>query len=185
MVSKLPITLELARYEDAARLALMARHLVEAGLPWSWTTPRIVQQLRRRDTVVVVARTGKRRVVGFAILRCGFENAHLLLLAVKPGYRRQGIGQQLLAWVEHTARTAGVARIHLEVRATNREAQTFYAALGYRMVERVPGYYQRREAALKLVHYLRLVDPDLVPRLDLEALFSSGSAGSAGPANPS
>ena len=55
---------------------------------------------------------------------------------------------------------AGLARIVLEVRADNAGARAFYQRLGYRTLERVPGYYGGREAA---VHGARAVIDPAVP----------------------
>ena len=38
-------------------------------------------------------------VVGFAVMEFYDEHAHLSLLAVAPGYQRQGIGKQLVEWL--------------------------------------------------------------------------------------
>ena len=42
-------------------------------------------------------------------------------------------------------------RVRLEVRGSNSPAQSFYHRSGYRLVGRIPGYYDRRETALVLV----------------------------------
>ncbi len=70
-------------------------------------------------------------------------HAHLNLLAVQPGYQRQGIGRQLLEWLEASARTAGIFTVHLELRANNDGARAFYEKLGYREVGRKRGLLRR------------------------------------------
>jgi ribosomal-protein-alanine N-acetyltransferase len=79
------------------------------------------------------------------------DTAHLNLLAVAAAHRRRGIGRRLVAWLEATALTAGTFTIALELRAGNEGARAFYAALGYRELARVPGYYQGRESAIRMV----------------------------------
>jgi ribosomal-protein-alanine N-acetyltransferase len=83
------------------------------------------------------------------------EDAHLLLLAVSPPYQRRGVGGRLLAWLEKSARVAGIGRIHLEVRAENQEAQSFYKALGFNQERLIPGYYNGKDAAARMVKNLR------------------------------
>jgi ribosomal-protein-alanine N-acetyltransferase len=150
----LDVNLELAKPSDAERIASMSRTLIEAGLGWRWTSTRIHRQIRSPDTLVLVART-EISIIGFAIMHFLTEDAHLLLLAVSPPYQRRGTGRRLLTWLEKSARVAGIASIHLEVRAVNLEAQSFYRALGFRQLRLVPGYYNGREAAVRMIKNLR------------------------------
>ncbi len=144
----LPVQIALARRGDATRLAAMSRRLVEAGLDPSWTEQRIERQRQNPDSVVLVARVAG-TIGGFAIMQYGDEAAHLNLLAVEKVHQRHGVGRALVAWLEHTARGAGVFRVRLEIRAGNAVARQFYAALGYAERGWVAGYYQRQEDALR------------------------------------
>jgi [ribosomal protein S18]-alanine N-acetyltransferase len=74
----------------------------------------------------------------------------LNLLAVAPEHRRQGLGRQLMDWLTGTAIEAGVFRINLELRTHNEQARTFYECLGFDQLGIVQGYYQGREAALRM-----------------------------------
>jgi ribosomal-protein-alanine N-acetyltransferase len=143
------LTLRLARPAEAAAIARLSRDLIEYGLPWRWTPARIAVSIRAPDTNVLVARV-RRKIAGFAIMRYRDDDAHLDLLAVVPGYRRLGIASQLLLWLEECASVAGIFNVALEVRAENKEAQTFYARMGYRQLAELPGYYQGVETALRL-----------------------------------
>jgi ribosomal protein S18 acetylase RimI-like enzyme len=100
---------------------------------------------------------------GFAILEFGDERAHLVLLAVRPSHRRTGIGQRMLEWMIESARVAGIASIHLELRAGNDEARKFYRAMGFYETVLVPGYYRggegRKEGALRMLRVLRVPGP--------------------------
>lgn len=148
-----PIQIGLARSADATQIAAMSRDLIEHGLGWSWTRERVARSMRCADTVVLVAR-GAERVVGFSIMYFGRDEAHLNLLAVRPGYRRLGIARQLVSWLEESALVAGVSLIYLEVRANNAAAQAFYRRLGYRRIQVVPGYYSGVETAVRMARDL-------------------------------
>ncbi len=139
--------------DDAPAIAAMSRQLIEHGLAWSWTEGRIERCLRNRDCVVLAARD-RRRVVGFAIMEFYAIHAHLNLFAVQPGYQRQGIGRQLLDWLEASARTAGIFKVHLELRANNAGALAFYEKLGYRATGSKAAYYDGREDAVRMTHDL-------------------------------
>lgn len=131
----------------------MSRDLVETELGWSWTPARVARNIRCPDTVVLVARDG-RRIVGFAIMNFGQEEAHLNLLAVDPKYRRARLGRRLVEWLEASALVAGISVVYLEVRATNKGAQAFYERIGYQRIGRAPGYYGGYEAAIRMARDL-------------------------------
>ena len=151
------IRLSLARRDDAADIAEMSRCHIEQGLPWSWNEARVLRCIVHPESVVLVARD-RRRLAGFAIMEFHDEDAHLNLLAVKPGYRRRGIGMRLIEWLESSARTAGTFLVRLELRAGNDAARRFYSKLGYREVGKRRGYYSGREDALCMAHDLRVAD---------------------------
>ncbi len=147
--------LGLARSADAREIAEMSRDLIEQGLTWSWTPARVQHFICGPDSSVVVARRD-RRLAAFAIMHLGDEVAHLNLLAVAPEHRRQGLGRQLIRWLTATAVEAGVFHINLELRARNEAARLFYQTLGFDSLNVVPGYYQGREAALRMTRRLGL-----------------------------
>jgi len=146
-------TMGLARAADAREIAEMSRDLIEQGLSWSWTPARVQRFITGKECSVVVARR-ERRIAAFGIMHFGDEVAHLNLLAVATGYRRQGLGRRLMDWLTCTAVEAGVFRINLELRTHNDVARIFYQALGFMALDVVPGYYQGREAALRMTRGL-------------------------------
>ena len=150
------IKISLAHDDDAPAIAEMSRVLIEGGLPWSWTEPRVRHYVRDRDSAVIVARDG-RRLAGFAIMEFHDEHAHLNLLAVRPGYRSHGVGTALVHWLESSARMAGVFEIELELRATNDMARRFYEKLGYSTAGTRTRYYAGVEDALRMTRNLSMV----------------------------
>jgi ribosomal protein S18 acetylase RimI-like enzyme len=142
-------TLGLARVSDAREIAEMSRDLIERGLTWSWTPARVQHFITGPESSVVVARR-ERQIAAFAIMHFGDDVAHLNLLAVAPEHRRQGLGRQLVGWLTETAIEAGVFRINLELRLRNEPARIFYERLGFEQLGAVQGYYQGREAALRM-----------------------------------
>jgi [ribosomal protein S18]-alanine N-acetyltransferase len=152
------ITLRLARPPDASALALMSRDLIEAGLGWQYHPERICRSIGDPDTVALVA-CNRERLAGFAIMEFGDERAHLVLLAVLPAHRRQGTGRRMMEWMLESAATAGIASVHLELRAGNEAARAFYRAMGFAETIRLPGYYRGRESAMRMVRVLRAPGP--------------------------
>jgi len=137
--------IRLALPQDAVRIATMSRDYVEDGLGWGWTPARVLRSIRDRATNVVVAECGA-DLAGFGIMKYLDDDAHLLLFAVRPEYRRRGVGSGLVAWLESTATTAGIELIFLETRARNTAAREFYAARGYRELATLPRYYGSEDA---------------------------------------
>jgi [ribosomal protein S18]-alanine N-acetyltransferase len=140
-----------AAHRDAPVLADLSRFTIERGLPWRWTEPRVAALIRDADSEVVVARHGG-ALVGFAAMDFHFKErrAHLVLLAVVTAWRRQGVGGELLGWLEKMAVLGGIQAVQAEVRAENVGARRFYASLGFEETGRLPGYYSGREDALAL-----------------------------------
>ena len=145
----------LGRMADAVAIAHLSRVQIEQGLSWRWTPARVLRELRNPDSVVICARLDQ-RLAGFAIMHFGWEEAHLLLLAADPAYRRIGVGRGLVEWLEKSARVAGIATVWLEVRAANNGAIAFYRRLGYRERQRLPGYYDGLEAAVRMARDVRI-----------------------------
>jgi ribosomal protein S18 acetylase RimI-like enzyme len=148
--------LGLARSSDAREIAEMSRDLIEQGLTWSWTPARVQHFICGTESSVVVARR-ENRIAAFAIMHFGDEVAHLNLLAVSPGHRRQGLGRKLIEWLTATAMEAGVFRINLELRTHNEAARQFYERLGFEQLGVVQGYYQGREPALRMSRHFAIV----------------------------
>lgn len=143
------VLIKLATLQDAEQIAIMSRDYIESGLGWSWNKQRVLRYIREPEVVVLVAKMAG-ELQGFAIMQFGESKAHLNLLAVKIRHRRRGLGQQLLRWLEETAKTAGTFKISLELRESNRTAHDFYRRLGYRPRQRIAGYYRGREAAIRM-----------------------------------
>ena len=148
-----PTSIRFANRADALAIAEMSRDLIEKGLGWSWTKERVTRCLRHPDTNVVVAIRNVDRA-GFGIMKYGEDEAHLLLLAVRPGHARCGVGRTIVDWLEASARVAGIARISLEARFSNVDARNFYSRLGYSQAELLPGYYGGREASVRMAKEL-------------------------------
>jgi len=82
-----------------------------------------------------------------------------VLLAVRPDIRRRGIARRLVEWLVMSAATAGVATIHVELRAGNTGAYALYRTLGFAETLRLPGYYAGRETAIRMLRVLRAPFP--------------------------
>lgn len=143
-----------AHQRDAEKLALMSRDLIETGLGWSYQAKRVAELIAEPETVTLVARDGT-RTVGFGIMKYGDERAHLVLLAVVPTHQRCGIARRMIEWLVESAKIAGMASVHVELRADNRPAYWLYRSLAFAETLRVNGYYRGQETAVKMMRALR------------------------------
>jgi ribosomal-protein-alanine N-acetyltransferase len=152
------LDLRLAVAADAAAIAALSRDEIEHGLPWRWRAPRVRHAIDDPATNVVVAGPpGELR--GFGIMSYGDDDAHLLLLAVRRGWRRRGVGSALLEWLEAAARAAGARRIRLEARRDNEAARSFYNERGYHERDLAPRMYGGRLDGVHLEKWLRAREP--------------------------
>lgn len=163
---KTAVTIRLAEPGDARAIAEMSRDFIESGLGWRYDMEHIQRAMRRRETVVLAASERQTYVArdrpslsGFSIMDFGDERAHLVLLAVQPVQRRRGIGRRMVEWLLESALTAGMASVHLELRADNEAARRFYRALGFSETVLMPKYYNGREAAMRMIRVLRAPGP--------------------------
>jgi ribosomal-protein-alanine N-acetyltransferase len=88
-----------------------------------------------------VARAAEGHVVAYCSFWRIFDEVHVNNFAVHPGWRRQGLGQRLLAYVLCEAEALGAPRATLEVRASNVPAIALYEAGGFVPAGRRPAYY--------------------------------------------
>jgi ribosomal-protein-alanine N-acetyltransferase len=89
-------------------------------------------------------------VVGMGCLWSVAEEAHVILLAVHPQYRRMGGGQVLLYGLLLAAHQRGLQWATLEVRSSNRAAIALYQKFGFEILGRRRRYYEDGEDALVL-----------------------------------
>ena len=87
-------------------------------------------------------------VVGFAIIRWVADESELLLLAVDPDHRGQGIGSALLAdWFAFT-RAKAVVRHFLEMRTEN-PAIALYNRFGFTVAAIRNNYYRGQDGVFR------------------------------------
>ena len=154
-MAALDIELGFASVTDAPAIAMLSRDLIEAGLGWEYRAQRIAELIRDPEASTLIARA-RHRALGFGIMRFGDERAHLILLAVAGAHQRRGVGRRMVEWLVESARVAGTASIHVELRAGNTAAFAFYRRMGFAETFRVPGYYRGRETAVRMIRMLRL-----------------------------
>lgn len=119
----LPAVVELERQSQAFPWTLRNfEDALAAGYP-AWVA-------RRQD-----------RLVGFCVSMPTPDDIHVLVIAVAPDARNQGVGALLLGEVYGMAHELGLSKVLLEVRPSNALALRFYHQHGFVEIGRRKGYY--------------------------------------------
>ena len=109
----------------------------------AWTRRQISDALARPRTFCLLGHAPGNvgEAHGFALSRQVLDEEELLLIAVKPDWRKQGVGTRLLEELCRAASARGVLRLFLEMRDGN-PAQAFYEHFGFTQIGRRPAYYR-------------------------------------------
>jgi len=105
----------------------------------AWTAAQCAGLLPLPGVWLTLARD-REGVLGFALARLVADEAELLLLAVRRGAQRAGIGKLLLHRFIADAKSRGAGRLHLEVREGN-HAVKLYERTGFALAGRRRNYY--------------------------------------------
>ncbi|VAX33466.1 Ribosomal-protein-S18p-alanine acetyltransferase [hydrothermal vent metagenome] len=105
-----------------------------------WTEASFFSEINSPASICRVALSGD-SLIGYICASCILDEGHILNLAVRPDYRRKGIGRRLVLSVLKELRTCGCKKIFLEVRASNTDAIKLYESAGFRMLGLMRGYY--------------------------------------------
>lgn len=110
----------------------------------AWSVMGLGMWQERGDTLDVWYRH-EGRLAAYFLGQDVLDEVHIMQIAVDPELRRAGLGRRLMQYEIQRKREAGMASMHLEVRASNRGAQRLYTSLGFEIVGQRNGYYAPRE----------------------------------------
>jgi len=115
--------------------------LVDAVAFDRWTAKQVLSELERTASTIYLA-SARGHICGLAIVMRAADEADLLLMAVHPRFRRQGVARKLLDSLTVKLRKSGVIKLSLEVRSTNSSAIRLYQQTGFEMTSVRKGYYR-------------------------------------------
>ena len=98
--------------------------------PWNNPVKDIGRKLNANPDWFLVA-VVRNKIAGSIMIGYEGHRGWINYLAVDPGFQRQGIGRRLMKEAEVLLRKVGCPKINLQLRATNKDAASFYASLGY------------------------------------------------------
>ena len=106
-----------------------------------WTELAFREELLAPGRVYLVAEEDG-QIVGYVGVMVAEGDAHVMNVAVRPEWRRQGVGRTLVVEALRQAERLGGTRVTLEVRPSNKAALELYRTLGMTAVGERPGYYR-------------------------------------------
>ena len=130
------ITIRLAQPDDAA---LIAKLDAQARTDF-WSISQIQAELAFCPAINLILEDND-IPAGFALSRRILDELEIDMVAIIPGYRRQGLGRQLVDHLINLARSASVNQIFLEVAATNSTARALYRTVGFKQIDIRRNYY--------------------------------------------
>lgn len=147
-----------ARRDDAAALA----EIHERSFSRGWSAEEMASFLAEYPVVQGIAFRqrgrfgGRRRVVGFVLLRIAAGEGEILTIAVDPSSRGRGLGRRLMEEAARRAYRDRVEALFLEVEESNKAAVGLYLSLGFKKVGERSRYYRHPEGDAGNALVLRL-----------------------------
>jgi [ribosomal protein S18]-alanine N-acetyltransferase len=117
--------------------------------PRPWTLSVFHGELAQHDgsRCYVVAKVSG-HVVGYAGFLVSLGDGHVTNVAVDPAWQRHKIGTRLMLTLGYQARARGLENLTLEVRVSNKPAQTLYHRFGFAPAGIRTKYYENVEDAI-------------------------------------
>jgi ribosomal protein S18 acetylase RimI-like enzyme len=126
----MPFALRAATFADIDRLMELWQEAAENDSRPA-DTPDAVAALLGRDPDAVILAEQDGELIGSIIAGWDGWRCHLYRLAVRPAWRRKGVGSALLQAAEDRLRDLGAARADAMVLDTNDLGQNLWRASGY------------------------------------------------------
>ena len=95
-----------------------------------WTETGFFTFLIREDTLFLVAQE-KEEILGYCGVVMVQDEGDITNVAVKKSWQNQGVGKKLMEELVKSTEQEGVARLFLEVRASNEPALRLYRNMGF------------------------------------------------------
>jgi [ribosomal protein S18]-alanine N-acetyltransferase len=117
-----------------------------------WSDEDFIRCLRQRNCIGMVAEYDE-RVVGFMIYELHKNRLHVLNFAVRPEFRRRGVGTAMMRKLIGKLSEQRRNRILLEIRETNLDAQLFFRDRNFRAISVLRAFYEDSPEDAYLMQY--------------------------------
>jgi len=122
-----------------------------ATYPVPWTEGIFRDELAAPGRTYLVA-VDEGTVRGYGGLMIVLPDAHVTSVTVDPAWRGRALGTRLMLALAEAARIAGAKSLTLEVRVSNKNAQSLYTKFGMAPVGIRKRYYRDEDALIMWVH---------------------------------
>lgn len=119
--------------------------------PLPWTEGIFLDELAAPGRIYLVIED-EGALVGYGGVMLVLPEAHVTSVTVDPDRRGRALGTRLMLALADAARTAGARSLTLEVRASNKSAQSLYTKFGMAPVGIRKRYYRDEDALIMWVH---------------------------------
>lgn len=137
------IRIQKAALEDAKEISIIEAE--NFSIPWSQKA--IEDTLYREDILFLTAKDeaqkDQEQVIGYCGLYFSLDEADIINVAVKEGYKGCGVGNQLMTQLFEWAKELKITTIFLEVRVGNQGAIQFYEKLGFHIEGVRKNFYEK------------------------------------------
>ena len=150
--------------------------------PRPWSASLFLAELAQRNSRSYIVARHLGEIVGYAGMMLMGREAHVTNIAVDPDFHGRKVGTRLLLALMTEAIAKGADTISLEVRVSNKVAQSMYEKFGFSAVGVRRGYYlETNEDALVMVaRDANSTDERLRLRRIRDELEDGGARGSEG-----
>jgi ribosomal-protein-alanine N-acetyltransferase len=131
--------LRIELFKPADLDAMMEIENISFSLPWS---RQFYEQICQQEAIEVWVGWYEDEIVGYYLIQTVGSEMELHTFAVKPEYRKRGIGKVLMEHMMFKAVERGVKDIYLQVRPSNVNAVKLYRKLGFSPIGIRRDYYR-------------------------------------------
>lgn len=120
---------------DLTQILEVERRVYE--FPWR---EKIFQDCFKENYICKVFEFGA-ELLGYGIASVAAGECHILNLCIHPDVQNRGLGNGMLQSLIRECRLRGIEMIFLEVRVSNKNAQSLYLKVGFNQIGLRSGYY--------------------------------------------
>jgi ribosomal-protein-alanine N-acetyltransferase len=129
----------------------------QATYPSPWSAAIFEDELAAPGRVYLVLEEDG-AIVGYGGVMLVLPEAHITSVTVEPAHQGRSLGTRLMLALAEAARAVGAESLTLEVRTSNKGAQSLYTKFGMAPVGIRKRYYRDEDALIMWVHDIRGTD---------------------------
>lgn len=120
--------IKIEKYDPVDLDAIMEIENASFNLPW---TRRAYEEASALDAISIWVAKVDAELVGYMLLQYVADELELHTFAVKPTFRKKGVGRKLMEHMLAEGKKIAVQNLFLQVRPSNVAARALYKSLGF------------------------------------------------------